>query len=72
MNKSLAALATRFDTNVAEIRQHISASNIEQFGKVLCIGVDTMVASALVQPHADTRDATFVRVCVLRFWRFFH
>jgi hypothetical protein len=65
-NKILAALATRFDTTVHNIRQHVSANRIEQWGKVRRLeGGDTMVAAALTKERSDNRDATFVRVCAV-------
>jgi hypothetical protein len=62
MNKIIAALATRFDTTASTIRPHTPPELIEQFGKVRYHDGDTMVASALVKPRNDMRDATFVRV----------
>jgi hypothetical protein len=34
VNKILAALATRFDTTISNIWQHIQVNSIEQWGKV--------------------------------------
>ena len=69
VNKILAALATRFDTTIPNIRQHTQVNSIEQWGKVRRLeGGDTMVAASVTKAQSDTRDATFVRVgasCVI-------
>jgi hypothetical protein len=63
--KIAAALATRFDTNVATIKRHLVNTEIEEWGKVRRVDSsagDTMRASSLVVSRDDTRDATYVRV----------
>jgi hypothetical protein len=63
LNKVLAALATRFDTTIASIRQHVQVNSIEQWGKVRYLeGGDTMDAASVVKARSDMRDTTFVRV----------
>ena len=64
-NKILAALATRFDTTVSAIQSHVPIDQIFQFGKLKQLNGDTMVASALVKPQQDMRDASYVRVRML-------
>jgi hypothetical protein len=59
------ALATRFDTDVATVKRHLRNLEIEEWGKVRRVDSDagdTMIASSLVAPRDDTRDATYVRV----------
>jgi hypothetical protein len=59
------ALATRFHTDVATVKRHLRNLEIEEWGKVCRVDSDagdTMIASSLVVPHNDTRDATYVRV----------
>ena len=59
------ALATRFDTDVATVKRHLRSLEIEEWGKVRRVDSDagdTMIASSLVVPRDDTRDATYIRV----------
>jgi hypothetical protein len=60
-----SALATRFDTNVRLIREHLNTAIVEEWGKVCRIDSDAgdiMHASSMSVPQDDSRDATFVRV----------
>jgi hypothetical protein len=60
-----AALATRFDVNIAVVKNHLKSAEIEEWGKVRRIDSnagDTMRTSSLGVIRDDTRDATYVRV----------
>ncbi|KAH7903169.1 hypothetical protein BJ138DRAFT_1138781 [Hygrophoropsis aurantiaca] len=62
VNKIFKALATRFGVPLATIKRHITAGQIEQWGKVRRLdGGDTMLAAGLVKTQHDSRNATFVR-----------
>ena len=65
MTAITGALATRFDTSIGLVRQHLVHADIEEWGKVRRIDSDagdTMQASSLRVTQDDTRDATYVRV----------
>jgi hypothetical protein len=63
-----SALATRFDTNIRLIREHLNTAIVGEWGKVCRIDSDagdTMHASSMSVPQDDSRDATFVRVWLI-------
>jgi hypothetical protein len=63
VTKILAALATRFDTTISNVRKYVDVDHIQKWGKVKCLDQgDTIVAASLTKAQSDRRDATFVRV----------
>lgn len=63
-----AAVATRVNRNVSDVREHINLAVIEQWGKIHRVDSeegDTMCAVSLKNQQDDTRDATFVRVRII-------
>jgi hypothetical protein len=65
MNAIASALATRFDSGIRLVRQHLANAEIEEWGKVRRIDSDagdTMRSSSLGISRDDARDATYVRV----------
>jgi hypothetical protein len=64
--KLTASLATRFDTTAQIIRRLIpNNSQFIQYGRVYQLeGGDVMHARELNPPQSDSRDMSFVRVCV--------
>lgn len=64
--KLTASLATRFDVTARTIRQLIPKdSRFIQYGRVYQLeGGDVMHARELNPPQSDSRDMSFVRVCV--------
>ena len=69
--KLTASLATRFDTSAQIIRRLIpNNSKFVQYGRVYQLeGGDTMHARELNPPQSDSRDMSFVRVCVNEYFR---
>jgi hypothetical protein len=64
-----AALATRFDVAVSDIRRSLKNTVIAEWGKVRRVDGDegdTMHASKMVKMGEDNRDASYVRVCILQ------
>jgi hypothetical protein len=72
--KLTASLATRFDTTAQIIRRLIPKdSKFVQYGRVYQLdGGDTMHARELNPPQSDSRDMSFVRVCVNIYFRTLH
>lgn|SRR5882762_1727919 len=67
----MAALATRFGIQMAQVRPHLDAAEIEDWGKIRRIDSDagdTMCASIVAPLQDDSRDATYVRVSQLPLW----
>lgn len=63
IDKVIVCLATRFDSTVNQVRQHVIAENMEQFASVRRLeGGDTMHASTFARQSEDRRDATFIRI----------
>jgi len=61
----VAALATRFDVSVPDIRRSLKENIIEEWGKVKRTDSDagdTMHAFTMVKQGEDHRDASYVRV----------
>ena len=65
--KLTASLATRFDVTAQTIRQLIPKdSQFIQYGRVYQLeGGDVMHARELNPPQSDSRDMSFVRVCIV-------
>jgi hypothetical protein len=65
--KLTASLATRFDVTAQTIRQLIpKGSQFIQYGRVYQLeGGDVMHARELNPPQSDSRDMSFVRVCIV-------
>jgi hypothetical protein len=64
----IGALATRFKTKISVIKQHLDSAVVEEWGKVQRVDSDAgdiMTSSTLRVTRDDSRDATFVRVCVI-------
>lgn len=65
-----AALATMSGLTIAAVRHYVKDATVQRWGKVRRVDSeegDTMRASSFVRSIDDTRDATFVRVCLLSF-----
>jgi hypothetical protein len=64
IDKIAVSLTTQFSKSLAQIHQHFSIDNVEQWGRVQHLeGGDDMYASSLTKKTEDYRDATFVQVC---------
>jgi hypothetical protein len=65
--KLTAALATRFDVNVSAVHRQIPLHcQIKQYGRVSRVdGGDSMQGRDLVSLRLDSRDSSFVRVCIV-------
>ena len=65
--KLTASLATRFDVTAQTIRRLIpKGSQFIQYGRVYQLeGGDVMHAHELNPPQSDSRDMSFVRVCIV-------
>jgi hypothetical protein len=63
MSKLMAALATRYDSDVATVRSCITEP-IHEYStvKIMLGGADTLHASGIGSRRPDRRDATHVRV----------
>jgi hypothetical protein len=73
MKGIVAALATRFDAAVPDIRRNLKESTIREWGKVRRVDSDegdTIHASTMVKMGEDNRDASYVRVRVLHYGLF--
>jgi hypothetical protein len=64
--KIAICLSTRYNQpRLAKVKKHLLLENIEQWGKVRRLdGGDTMHASSAVKKLQDSRDASFIRVCI--------
>lgn len=68
MKGIVAALATRFDAAVPDIRRSLKESTIRKWGKVRRVDSDegdTIHVFTMVKMGEDNRDASYVRVCIL-------
>lgn len=67
-NKIAIHFATRFSRNVKTVRQYLKRENITQWARVQRLaGGDFMHSSELFVQAEDRREATYVRVRVLKF-----
>jgi hypothetical protein len=65
MTSICAAVATRVNSSVSNVRKYLDLAVIEQWGKIRRVDSeegDTMWAASLTNGRDDMRDATFVRV----------
>lgn len=63
-----AALATRFSVPIAITKAYLKDAQVEQWGKIRRVDSDagdTMRASSMGSTRDDSRDASYVRVCMI-------